>query len=509
MKKGRKMRLCAFVLSGLLALSACTGSRQNPAADAVPALPEPQTAARRQILGENSEPVSREVTLYLPETENFEFTTVTRTLHISAGEGFLESILAELLNSNEENALLGSMGVQLAGTEFSAGIATVCLSVDASVNRSDQEYLLFCASIANTLLGLDEVTAVNILSGERSNAICNLPSGVFTEANENIAAVYAQVLAESERFEEELTSSFVRDVLIYFPAQGGQYLLPEVRRLNFDSDNFAQTLISALMAGPQARECCFSPIPDDDGLLISEPELIVNASGERVLYLDFSAMLPSYLALAGVELWQCYGALVLTLCSFLPELDAVHISVDGMPVNRCEAVGRDLNFQDALMRRSDFSDRIGGSAQMYFAQNSNLVRLECATAQRSARTASGILAEMISAGDSYLTGLSSIFPEGITPEDILGIATEGRVATVNLSANFYACCQSLNEQAERLLIYGMVNALTELEQIGAVSFLVEGRQVENLSQSIYLKTFLLPDPGLVDAYSPPQSEHSP
>lgn len=509
MKKGRRMRLCALMLAGLLTLSACTGRQQNPAADAVPALPEPQDAARRQILGENFESGSQEVTLYLPETENFEFTTVTRAIHIGAGENLLEDILAELLNSNEENALLGSMGVQLNGIEFSAGIATVRLSVDASVNRSDQEYLLFCASIANTLLELDDVEAVNILSGERSNAICNLPSGVFTAGNENIAAAYAQLLAESERFEEELTSSFVRDALIYFPAQGGQYLLPEVRRLNFDSGNFAQTLISALMAGPQTRKCCFSPIPGDDGLLLSQPDLVVNALGERVLYLDFSAMLPSYLALAGVELWQCYGALVLTLCSFLPELDAVHISVDGMPVNRCDTVRRELYFQDALMRRSDFSDCIGGSAQMYFAQNSNLVRLECATAQSSARTPYGILTEMISAGDAYLPGLSSIFPEGIAAEDILGTATEGRVTLVNLSANFYARCQSMNEQQERLLIYGMVNALTELEQTGAVSFLVEGRYVESLSQSIYLKTSLLPDPGLVGIYNPPQSELSP
>ena len=35
-----------------------------------------------------------------------------------------------------------------------------------------------------------------------------------------------------------------------------------------------------------------------------------------------------------------------------------------------------------------------------------------------------------------------------------------------------------------------------------VGFLVEGRQVESLAGSIYLRTPLLPDPGLVRGYAP-------
>ena len=82
------------------------------------------------------------------------------------------------------------------------------------------------------------------------------------------------------------------------------------------------------------------------------------------------------------------------------------------------------------------------------------------------------------------------------------MALDGRTAVLNLSGNFYSQCQSLDAQKERLLIYAMVNALAELDTIGAVNFLVEGRQVDSLVGSVYLRTALMPDPGIVRDYAP-------
>ena len=67
----------------------------------------------------------------------------------------------------------------------------------------------------------------------------------------------------------------------------------------------------------------------------------------------------------------------------------------------------------------------------------------------------------------------------------------------NLSGSFYSRCQMLDAAAERRLIYAMVNALTELIDVGAVRFIVEGRIIDTMVQSIYLRTPLLPDPGIV------------
>ena len=115
----------------------------------------------------------------------------------------------------------------------------------------------------------------------------------------------------------------------------------------------------------------------------------------------------------------------------------------------------------------------------------------------------GLLTELIRCSGADLPGLHSVFPEGIAQEDILGVSVENRTAVVNLSGRFYSRCQSLTTQQERLLIYAMVNTLSELEHVGAVSFLVEGEQIESLSQNIYLRTALMPDPGLVQPVSEP------
>ena len=107
-----------------------------------------------------------------------------------------------------------------------------------------------------------------------------------------------------------------------------------------------------------------------------------------------------------------------------------------------------------------------------------------------------ILSEMILAGHPG-DGLMSVFPEGMLPEDILGVEVEDHIAVVNLSGAFYSRCQSLDSAGERRLVYAMINALTELDGIRAVRFIVEGQSIDAMVQGICLKTALLPDPGLV------------
>ena len=160
--------------------------------------------------------------------------------------------------------------------------------------------------------------------------------------------------------------------------------------------------------------------------------------------------------------------------------------------------GRRVQFEDGLMRREDYAFLIGSCAQLYFArEDGTLAAVECAVAQSASASAGSILRAMIAVDDPGIEGLTSVFPEGILPEDILGVRVENRTAIVNLSGKFYARCQSLSAAEERALIYGMINALAELSSVGAVSFLVEGQQVDSLAQDIYLKSALMPDPGLV------------
>lgn len=495
----RMIKILALLMAAALSLSACSGASQSSNEIANVALPEPENALPRQILGDTSSPEEMEVTLYYPSADGVSLSAVTRTVQVGWNENYLRCVLETLLEGENGASLSGgALEADLIGLEYGSGVVTVDLSVDAGVNRSDQDDLQMCAAIANTLLALDGVQAVNILTGGRSDPICSLPTGAFTSATENIPAAYAQIQAEQQRFGEEDTGSIVRSAVLYFPAQGGQYLLSETRALELENDDYASAVIAALSDGPIARECCFAAIPGNLELLASAPEYCVTERGERVLELDFSAMLYNYLAFAGVEPWQLYASVVLSLVSFVPEIDAVRIRVDGEYMRECSFRERTLAFEDGLMRRNDFSECIGGSALLYFAgENGMLIGAECPMSQSAAVSAMGLLSELFSFNCAYAPELRSVLPEGIAQEDILGISVENRVATVNLSGNFYSRCQSLGVQEERLLIYAMVNTLASLPQIGAVSFLIEGEQVSSLAQNIYLKTALMPDPGLM------------
>ena len=68
---------------------------------------------------------------------------------------------------------------------------------------------------------------------------------------------------------------------------------------------------------------------------------------------------------------------------------------------------------------------------------------------------------------------------------------------MNLSANFYRCCQALDASAERSVIYCMVNTLCAADNIQAVRFYVEGVSAETLAGTIYLRSPLMPNPGIV------------
>ena len=114
---------------------------------------------------------------------------------------------------------------------------------------------------------------------------------------------------------------------------------------------------------------------------------------------------------------------------------------------------------------------------------------------RGALSPRSLLKGLIECADG--SALRFPIPDGIQPFDILGVFVSDGVARVNLSGTFYRCCQILNAREERSLVYSMVNTLCQLEGIQGVRFYVEGRAAETLAGGIYLKSVLLPNPGIV------------
>lgn len=489
-------RLLALMLATACLISALPACAQQTSEEDAIILPEPAPAGVSMLLGDGSATEDSEATLYFAAEGSTTLSGVTRSIHLERGRTMVECVLDQLADSRIAPPAAGSSVAEmsLADCEESRGIVTVRLTAGSYAQLSDQARLLRSIAIANTLLGIDGVEAVNLLYGDRSDSIAALPTGAFTQQYQGSTALYAQLQSEQESFLGSGSDAISRDVILYFPTSDG-YFLPEKRNIRFTGSNYAAALLDTLKDKPEALDC-LSPIPASEDKLYDAPTLRITDAGERVVVLNISSVLLNYLAFSGMEPWQLYGSITLTLCSFIPELDGVQLWVDGVLVTDCTIGDRPTRFSDGAARRSDFSQRIGGSAGMYFADEAGgLRRVERGMSQADAASPLGVLRAMVAAPAPE--GMRSVFPEEVYGEDILGVYLEDGVASVNLSGSFYTRCQSLSEGQERCLIYAMVNALCELSGVGAVRFLVEGMTLESLSQSIYLKTALLPDPGLV------------
>ena len=499
----RQTALLALLLTLALLLGGCVRGQETRSPLEI-SLPVPSDEPENMILGESVSGAMTEVALYQAAPDFSGFSTVTQSLRTEVGESLPEAAARALLVMGSGLGSMAASDVKLLGFEYACGTATANLSIDARNVTSPQALLAMEAAIGNTLLGIDGVRGVNVLVGGVSEGCCQLPLGVQTQPIQSVTAAYAQTQAESDRLSQPDAAPVQRQALLYFPTDSGEWLVPELRGVSAGAEGFEAALIEALKSGPRDEACAVASIPEGAELMEGGPQIETLGTGERVLSLNFSSTLANYMAFSGLEVWELAGSVTLTMCSFLPELDAVRIMVNGEPITMCAIGDVILQLPDGLMRRGDFAGRVGSVATLVLLDSGDqLTRVERPVSTRSALSAKSLLTELFSftgiEGDLYRLPVS----QPLSTEDVLGVQVVGGVARVNLSANFYRSCQSLSPRAERDLVYAMVNTLCELGGIRAVRFYIEGRAADTLAGSIYLRSALMPNPGLIAHTSPP------
>lgn len=489
------MPLIALLLALCLALGGCMLRGQETESAGEISLPQPSDEPENMILGESAPSGGMvEAALYHPASDFSSFSTVNQSLRPEVGQSLPEAAVEALLNSG----IRAAADVRLLSCEYACGTATANLSIDARNANSPQELLALETAIGNTLLGIEGVRGANVLIADRSEGCCQLPIGVQTAIIPSVTASYAQLQAESERLSPSGAAPIERTALLYFPTEGGEWLVPELRSLSVSGGAFAPSLIDALKAGPMDERSAIASIPEGAELLEEGPAVEILPTGERVLTLNFTSALANYLAFSGLEVWELAGSITLTMTSFLPELDGVKLMVNGEPITMCAIGETILQFRDGLMRRRDFADRVGSVATLYLLDGADrLTGVERAVSMRSALSPKRLLTELFGYSGVEGAAYRLPIPVAVYAEDLLGVQVVGGIARVNLSANFYRSCQTLSPRAERDLVYAMVNTLCALDDIRAVRFFVEGRAADTLAGSVYLRSPLMPNPGLV------------
>ncbi len=187
--------------------------------------------------------------------------------------------------------------------------------------------------------------------------------------------------------------------------------------------------------------------------------------------------LPSYLKILSM------GSLVYTLTD-LEFINNVCVTIDGVPI-----MDRD-NENIAVLNRSVVMYNPTVSPEktswqvlsLYFA-NQDASRLVCQQRGMEVKQSQSleyqIVEQLISGPDNSNGGT---FIATIPPDTkIRDIKTEEGICYVNLSKDFM---KKQNNVSETIVIYSIVNSLTELETVNKVQFLIEGEKINEYSEGI-------------------------
>lgn len=493
----RRLRICFAALIALcLLLSGCVPSSiLPPGGEEEAALPEPETIQTTPVTGDQATAYAQEVRLYYPMADGRNLAAVTRTLNISDGEQ-LERQTLELLLSETPTGLLSVApeGTAIRNLTVSCGIATVDLSPGAEAD--EQTVLRMQASIANTLASLPGVEAVNLLLDGRKTALRGLSAGL-TRLNENsLSAQWSQLLADEELMSN---ASITREAAVYYAGREGEFLAPQIRTVTLSGGNPLGDLISFLSEAPE--KSFLRAVLPEESLLAEQPKLLTTAAGERIVKVMLDANGMAAFESRGIAPWQVYAALTLTLTGFVPELDGVCVYVgEGLLLKTAGPEG-EITFPGGIIHRADFTACVGEQLTVWqtggdglLAESSRLVSLE-----QTPLTARSLIAATLRGPNNWETSLMPVAPEGLEEEVLLGVAIgEGR-ATVNFSSRFYEACAPLDTEQERNLAYSLVNVLCTLPTVQSVCFQRDGQATDYLASCIYLRSALIPNPGLAES----------
>lgn len=487
--------VCALILSGCVPLSVDLQQSDQPVS-----LPLPEEKEIEPAVGDSQPAVSYYVPLYFV-SEDRQLISFKRAITVEPGQSLAEQALLALLKADNTAGAASPFpeGTKLLNIERSGGAAVVDLSIEARDVENDRQLMQLREVVAATLIGLDGVDCVNVLIAGREEGLLSLPAGAISAVHDDLSAEWTRFSAEAELHgRSDSEEVFVeRSVILYYPTPDGLSIAPVASSVRISGDDPVTPVIQALTNVPDAA-CLRSPLPSGAQALTRKPEIIETEDGRKMIRLCFDSSLIAMLERENLSEWQLYAALTYTLTGFVPGVDGLIVMLGDGQLTRVDRNGRALSFTGGAMTRSDYPDALCRMATVYTgAQAGGLMQVSRPMDPLSAVSPRALLGELFKDPAACESGAARVMPDGASIDDVLGIRISGGEAVVNLSSNFYRCCQSLTAQQEQNMIYAMVNTLTGLNSVSSVRFQVEGETVEHLVNSVYLRGPLLRNPGII------------
>jgi spore germination protein GerM len=262
-------------------------------------------------------------------------------------------------------------------------------------------------------------------------------------------------------------------------------MLTEVRSGYSSGENLAVDLLNQLKNGPGASDEMKSIIPKNV-ILQNEPQ--VHEDGEFGNVLTLSLEVPKYEAIDSEARYMIAATIVATMQSNITGIDAVRVFINSQPA-----------ISTSIMKQETFYEKIGNIATLYFPNIdfTYLIPIKRTLSQNEFKVREKRIEYLIDGLLEFESdSAQDIFPSGINTSDLLSIKVADGIAYVDFSSDLILSCD-YNETQERMLIYSIVNTLSEFKEIKKVQILINGEVQDSICGNLSAQEPYLPNPGII------------
>ncbi len=487
MRSDRTIRALTALMMCLL-LSGCSTIHPNaPVPTLIPGEPI------RSSSGESMRAFTRAVGMYYPQEEGLSLQRRTAEIVCEEGMWLPEVLVRSLLEPVDDPKLITPFGDGAELKYISSCSEMLIVEIDYADSLDSKILHASALALARTLIQETGAESVLLLkNGARvrlKGTVANPISALVCE--DESAWEGEKVFLEKGFVPDEFADSFVmreEKRILYYPDVSGSFIL--CRETEDWTGRMTRRDMEMLLN--EKTDPDLESLADRFGLSLDGFSRESLGDGKEGLYVSLRASDPS--ALDGDDLRLIRGILFLNMRINDRTLSALSLEIDGEPVR--EALGEDDIWYEGQEIRAQFGEEI----TLYFLDRDgqDLIPVSRTVSFSDSLSPEAWMRELLKGPDRFdPEEARGVFPPGIGQKDLLHVETDGVNAVVNFSSALESFYPVEDETMERMMVYSIVNTLTEDAWVKQVLIHVDGRQVDNLGGRLYLGTPLMRNPGLI------------
>ena len=447
--------------------------------------------------------------LYYISEDGLKLAPEERTVLCEEGEGMAFSTIKALMtgpNSPTSRRSVPSR-LKLDKVEETMGICNVYLS--GGFPSSENDWLIARLAIAATLGDTIGARAVNVFYNGKEQGYNNRPIGEARYSGESVDAyISAMEEAYGKRMGSGEAGKYIsQSVTLYFTNVEKTLIAAQSADITVSADASVMELVEVLtakLAGGVSSEHALEPVLPADFMLCEEPRISV--FGESSDPDSSSSSLPLYApkiieltitppAMEYDQRIMC-AALTMTLTGYLPGISGIKLYIlndDGTK----QQLYPDMDY----LSRDTYTDMLGTSISVdYPDENGLMLKKGSKIVYSSEQYDLAVrLRALLEANNESGTDIA-----GLTADDINRIYLVDSTAVIDWKEGFTkklrdalgGDASAAGDREELLMIYSIINTLTELPYVRRVWMSEQGQKLGMINR-IYLGNPLLRSPGLI------------